>query len=1381
MTLSAEQWTVVSLGGVLVLTLLVSMILTPAGLTWRRFIALLVVAACMTCGAWVLGGASVPLERDVTVVASCDTPPARIAQTIATAHGDRSVGLLLFTSGGAGTSCPAEIDMRGQTSVHAVRVLRTPDDPASMVAAMAEVRPPALSNPVAAALASVAKPTTVFLYDPTVAAWDRRIAARTDALVNAVSTMEGDVFLSNTSDAGKAYSLSVSIDPGVRPGLQFRFQQTEARLEIRGGPASRSGDLVVSLCISLDRIATLAECEAQPAPGRVFLPDIRMQRRPGPDPEWYLPSTGSADERMTLYELFTMKGGASGVNDLSVQDAKTGWQALTFRARIEASGGYDALALHPVVDFIDTGKPGPVIIAGQETVGRQAWPLPLSAATALIDTTWGVRDDTSRRTGSLPGVATVPLPSGSEARCLLRETEPDEALMRACLDTGSALVLIEPGTEILQKLTDWKFPARLAARKGAMLIVGAPAISPVQRTTVAPWMPATAKPVSGTADPQMIHGTRSIAIIADCSGLAHIPIEGDTETMKDVAAVRPVDLQVDIMDALTARINALPDTIRAPLTTGGGLIRVEAAKDWRVPSQIQLDPGCLRASSLSVDMTRTAHLVEFAGLEERLHAFLEGRTHGNTAPFAAFEAGHQYNGSVIIVFTTKAAQLASHGTDGRRGGGAVSDGKLAISYPPVPNPSILKDLKATGVKVLLVVLPTNADFQGAADLVGDVTWSEALKGWRDNDLIENPLVVPKGETADATAHRLLQYLKLEASMPSPADGVVRESYGRVLDPRFADVSEAVPSVVLDLALDPTAEVHLRGAHGSPMAGVPLIVSRMDLGVPIVQLAYSPFGPLAWASERLSPLRTLKGFRAACPNPCVLDPWFAAIDGTPAKDRMRAVVAVPSGLGIQRLIDAVEQSSRDVDFRGGLRLTDVSVGSDLQYADLQFEYAPGLKTWEEPEVQVPDPPMHCGDRATASGCPLSLVRLDTLDRTMTYRMTTDKPEGLRASGDVAQAVPATIAWQSPEGPVQVTVPMILSQRTRIAHGGSIFVNTLRITGAIRLSGMLPPARASAVTPAILMLLVMSAALFSPVVRRWHAFARFAGRHLRSLSPIAFDADTVSQRAGVVASRYEAGRRAGDPAWVRPFQSGDSLARAVVPDLACFTSLGRSLGIPRRKPRVRLREIGESFDLLVFIDDAPSMRYPGDLRGRSRKRMAAEAMIAVIGEAVTRRGGRWTLTGLRTKERVVKLKTRDPEMVSELLSVFFDTERERFDPRLLGSPPRGMEPRLLISDFLTCDVSDYIGWLGSGRGAAILIRDREQKHEVGLGYDAATGTFFDRGVWEHGDAEALLARRRIEVRTAMQQAGQAFAEIDVDASDLEISEILTTSGVLETSRY
>ncbi len=453
-----------------------------------------------------------------------------------------------------------------------------------------------------------------------------------------------------------------------------------------------------------------------------------------------------------------------------------------------------------------------------------------------------------------------------------------------------------------------------------------------------------------------------------------------------------------------------------------------------------------------------------------------------------------------------------------------------------------------------------------------------------------------------------------------------------------------------------------------------------------------------------------------------------------------------------MIDIVEQAGWSQSSDSRLHLIGVEISKQQDAAEFHFRLPSGTGSWQRPRLRIADAILHCGTLAQANSCPLTLIEIDPSKGKVVYRLSTTNPRGF--GDDKEPALSKEYEMQlgtSSDAPIEM-LPFRLFPRVELVAGGSPFQNLMQANGAISLIGSLPVARRSAVTLVIFLMFGTILALFSPLVRRWHAFYRFWNRGRRTLPPLGFDTEMVSERAGHITSQVEASRRSGDPAWIRPFQSGDSLSRAIAADLVGLTSAGNKMGFSARRPRVRLREIGESFDLIVGIDDSPAMLYPGDFSGRSKKRAVAEALVNIVGKAVDQQGGRW--------------------------SVFFDPPNRKIQSDVKSSS-LGTVPHLLISDFLSLPTKAYVDWIGRS-GGAILLVDNDQTQELGLGYDASTMAVYDRSVWEPRDAMELLSRLRLDARHSVERAGGVFAEINVDGSDLEVAEALTSSGVLGLAR-
>ncbi|AXT44581.1 hypothetical protein D1821_19040 (plasmid) [Phaeobacter inhibens] len=1382
--LSEFQWAVAVVGAIVFVTLVMAMLRTRGGITLRRLIALLVTAILIVTVLWFLGGATTKPGRTLTLIAHCQTSSDDIKASLARLqpNGGSVVIFLFHARKGVAdqTSCPALPVLSGSTTVPPIAHVGAAQAGSvqELLTLAKDSKPSGLAGWWISVIRSWSTETMVFLYDPTLPDWDLIGAADRKQSRTALSMYGGEIFIVDVQREASAYSLSVAIGPQLRVGQRYSLQQGFVDLSVLGGAldsAAEQPTMAVDLCISLNRTTSFTECELAAA-DRILLEGIELQREATSLPRWTWYPGGNRDVQRSLALLMQSVSKAG----ISLGDARVvpGWQFLELKARI-ADGPNEGLVLPPNTVYLNADAVGPAILSDGTALISRAWPKPLfNPYFALFDQSWRAR--ISRRLQDLPPVPEVIDSAGGISRCLLIASAVTDAMIEDCATAAGALVVLEPSADTIKRLTDLEIPKRLLAR-GVPILIAPPPVKP--STGAAPlegWMPAWAD-TNGVAGPRVRRTTRSIAFISDCSGLSHIPLETKVENMMDTISERPIDRQKAIVDQLTSALVRLAGYASAPVERNGTrqlVLRLEAEALWEPAVQIQTKPGCLRA--VENEMITPSALVETAGLAERLNAFLSGLT-VSAAPFAAFEPGNAYPGSVVVVFTTQAAQLPPANIPTHREGGAVEKGHLASSYTSSPvGEAILQQFKDAGVRVLLVVLPTSNEFADAADAaavaVGGETWGSALARWRTAGLVET-LMIPKGQLVSESVSALLKRLALApGSGGAVAEPVLR---GRSLDPRTPSAIEVLPSMVLGLEAVADAETLIRGSAGSSLAGLPLALARYDLGAPVVALAYSPFDPAIWASDDLARTRIAAAFIEACSPGCELETWIRTFSpADPTKMLRMGGLNQSSALGIQRLIDIVEQAGWSQKNHSRLQLIGVEVSRQQDAAEFHFRIPPGTGSWPVPRLRLADAGLHCGTQAQDNTCPLSLTEIDPSRGRVVYRLSTTNPRGFRDDSQPAfsKAFELQIGATS-DAPVD-TLPIRLLPRVALVAGGSPFQNLMLSEGAASLVGNLPVARRSAVTLVMFLMFGAILALFSPLVRRWHAFSRFWKRGLRRLPPLGFDADIVSERAGHLTSRVEASRRAGDPSWMRPFQSGDNLSRAIVADLVGLTSVGKKMGFSARRPRVRLREIGESFDLIIGIDDAPAMLHPGDFSGRSRKRAVVEALVAIVGRAVDQQGGRWSIVGLRSGHSIEPTKVMNPETVSELMTVFFDSTTHKLQPDVKTSSAETI-PHLLISDFLSLPPKAYADWIGPG-GGAILIGDSAQAQELGLGYDASTMVLYDRSAWEPRDVKDLLLRRRLDARHSVERVGGVFAEIDVDASDLEVAETLTTSGVLGLAR-
>lgn len=1375
MTLSTIQWIVIGIGFAVLAALIFGIMQTRARITWRRSITLVFASGVFGAAFWLLSGGSVAPGRHVTFVAHCRSNSDLVDSAIRRLlPGGSGHTLLLFDT--EARPCPAAVALHVGGPVEQVVPVRA-NQTRDLLSLSGATAP---KSTLSAIRRIVATETIIFLHDRALADWNHLGLA--DRVVDraAMEAFSGEIFLADLDGSDREFNVSFSLGPGFQQGQGFWRQDVVVDLSVVGGPVASGtvpDTLSVDLCFSRNRTASFDDCNERdssklPPADRFLLEGVTLVRQSGLHARWRWFPNADQREAPTLGQLL---GGLDAVRHggLGAATVSPGWQFI--QARIRLRGGADAgLVLPPATAYFDAKGSGPMLMLGPPVLAGLAWPRPPpNPVQALMVESWG--DQESRRLRALPPVAQVPGSRGVAEGCILDSYAP-RARIEACAEIAGALVVIEPDAALIDLLTKLDLPRRLAIR-GIPTVVAAP---PLQGTTAAPWMPAWAVAASGRG--RLVRRiTRSIVMIADCSGLAQMPLDNDVASMMDRAALRPSDLQKTIIERFVAALTTIPGTVALPVEQRGGrdiVLRLESTAAWHPAIQVETDPGCLRARDPALRTARA--LVETAGVAERIDAFL-GRLTRSAAPFAAFEPGELHLGSVVVIFSTAAAQVQAGGLATVRTGGATLAGHLPVDHTTGSvDERILRNLRQAGVRILLVSLPTSKLFSDAADAAalasGRQTWAQALANWRTEGLVEL-LDVPRGQSPIQTAAALIAALGLEppTSVPVMATTVLR---GRSLDPRMPQEIMAAPSVVIGLQPEPEAETLISGATSSVLGAGPLAVARYDLGAPVIALAWQPFDLMAWASDDLARARILRAMHAACSGGCPLIPWIRGNGDVPGFGGLQPRGSLQSsGLGIQRLIDAIDHSARRGGRVEGLELVQIQLKPAQDAADFRFRIAAGSTNWTEPRLTVDTPRDHCGAREANSSCPLQLIEIDPNRGEAIYRFSTTSPGGLSARGEATRASLHELVLGSATGD-RISVPLRLVPRDNLVSGGAPFENLARVSGALTAVGAVPEARRSAATAVMFSLLLAILTLYSPLIRRWHAFNRFFRRRRRQLAPVSFDTEIVSERVGHQLQRTEASRRSGDPAWMRPFQAGDSLSRARIADLLGLTSAGAALGLTPKRPQMRLREIGESSDVVIGVDDSPSLLHPGDFTGLSRKRAAVEALVAVVATAVHQRGGRLSVVGLRSTARIERMTSRDPDSVAKLLAAFFDPANGRA-PVLSSLSLSGTAPRLLISDFLSLSLEQYVEWIGSG-GGAILIRDDAQADEIGLGHDPATGAVYDRSMWERRDIVMLLQLLRLEARHAVEHAGGVFAEVAVDATDAEVAEILMASGVLGLGR-
>ncbi len=891
MTFSETQWFVAVVGGLVFLTLVVGMLRTRGGITARRSGALFFIGALIVTVLWFLGGATTKPGRTLTFVAHCQTNSDDIEASLSRLNADDgSAALLFFNSSpevGERSSCPSLSTLSSNATgalIGGVSAVQAESVQELLTLARA-ARPDGLAGLWNSFARAWSTETIVFLYDPTAPDWDLMGASNREQSSTALSGYDGEVFHVNVQNEASAYNLTVAIGPQLRVGQRYSLQQGFIDLSIAGGAlgaAEEQPTITVDLCISLNRTTSFAECEVAEL-DRTLLRGIELQREATLLPRWTWYPEGDRETQRSLALL--MQSAPISGKSLGNAIVEPGWQFLELKARL-AEGPDEGLILSPSTVYLNADAVGPAILVdGAEFIGR-TWPKPpKDPYFALFDHSW--RASKSRRLQDLPPVPEVLDPANGAVRCFLIASAVVDSLLSDCALAAGALVLLEPSVDTLKRLSDLDIPESLLAR-GVPILIAPPPVKPSSGATpMDSWMPAWSAS-NGASAPRLRYATRNIAFVSDCSGLSHIPLESTVENMLSSTSERPIDRQNEIVDQLMPALANIAGFVTAPVEQNGArqlVLRLENEARWDPAVHIQVEPSCLRAAENEI---RTADaLVETAALSTRLDAFFNGMA-ASAAPFAVFEPGNAYPGSVVVVFTTKAAQHSPENSPTFREGGAVEKGHLASSFTSTPiDEAILTRLNDAGVRVLLVVLPTSSEFaetaNAAAVALGGERWGSAVARWRNAGLVET-LEIPKSQTASESVSAILTQLALTPGTGGAVSELVFR--GRSLDPRTPSTIEMQPTMALELEAHAHAEVLVRASEGGSMAGLPLALARYDLGAPVIALAYSPFDPATWASDDLATKRISAAYNEACSPGCELVPWIQSFSPSDPSKMLR---------------------------------------------------------------------------------------------------------------------------------------------------------------------------------------------------------------------------------------------------------------------------------------------------------------------------------------------------------------------------------------------------------------------------------------------------------------------------------------------------------------
>jgi hypothetical protein len=1350
---------------VIILAYLAVSLLSNTGMSSRRWTGLLCFIMLWLCLHFVLGGATFDkLPRNIVLVTSCQNHQTLINDAVSNLElNGTPIKVLKFTflEAELNSNCN-NVSSHSDITEFSQRVttgtINNPPPLAQLLEQASKVAAFDIFRPFASIRDLFSRTTVIFLYTQNSLVWDQKLELSGTGvadLLQVENVEHMDVFIFNKDQMKPSGHITLNLLGNVDPGRPYKISNQLVRLSLTGIGTSPTTPLKIKLCLSIDQPADLESCEKNASDGQLYFDQINLI----PDQEtknhaWTWSFNNSSVAKVSISDLVFL---ASNSNAEKFGDKifSQGWHSLSAVAKL-ISGPSTDFELPMEVSHFPVKSSGITVILGNNNLFNLNWPIPPSPESQekILKNTWPeANKPRSQHKGRFDGLTPLSL-------ILPASTSINE--IKSHMEHSKTLILLEPELQLLQKINDEGLHNEITASGGSILIVGPPTLT-ASTTNLEQWLPAWATQSNGQV--QTVETTRQIALIGDCGLLAHQPFLDNSADYLNITARRPIDLQNEIHSLLINKFN-LPELSKFSYSKGLGskelLYWYEQKNTWGPATKMSGTLGCIRPN-----LSNAPEVSALTGLSDpmwRMHAFTSDKSLYPGAPYGIFKPNNFYPGSTAIIFSTPiyvpdngpSLKVKSISGLGRQG--------TIINSPEAVN--LFKNMTDQGIQVILVELPANNNF---IDANANTGWKNAVAFWQTQGIKYLPALGYDDGTDYATAiYQLLQQKNNTTDV-----SLTIQQHGRGIDPRLIEINSLTPPAWLTLHTSPNSDTLISTTNGNHA----LLVDRRVNNGRVAVLAFNPLAPQLWMSDILDPIQITSIFSSLYIASPEAKRWLGSSYNL---SRLSGRGNVSQGIGIQRLIDAVGQMAVNTPADNALTLEKITVSSSGTDIDFTFQIPTGMDTWPTPSIEFNNPKEHCTSVFKSHACELSLIGLDQQTGRVIYRFNTYSKKGIKPD----TGSQTLYLGNTHNRPLIEPVWFWLKKKERL--------NSLpkeRLIGLIRSIGgevitdfasFTKQASTSAIELTAIIFLLLTLLLFSPLVRPWTAFMRWRRRFdlLGTEQTLGFNPDTVSRRLSELLARYEAKRRAGDPAWLRRYQSGDSLSRAISSDLAAFLPVGKKLNLPKVPPRVRLREIGEGFDFLIFIDDSPSILHPGNLKRDSKKLIATLSLIDIIARSVSRLGGRWSLHSLRGQGSVGPLKMQSKIVVAQTIEQWLSKKKLPLEMQAL--PVQANQAIVLvISDFMTDSIDHYLKILGSRQSRVVMLRDPEQKFEAGFSYDAVSGRFYDRSEWESKDVEKLINIHRLEVRTAIELSGHKFADISVDGSDLEIAEALIRADLFDTT--
>jgi hypothetical protein len=745
----------------------------------------------------------------------------------------------------------------------------------------------------------------------------------------------------------------------------------------------------------------------------------------------------------------------------------------------------------------------------------------------------------------------------------------------------------------------------------------------------------------------------------------------------------------------------------------------------------------------------------------RLRALSLDTWHGSPfgcTDYRELESPHLHPNTAVILFVADLPRQPSPTLPGNMG--VIVGNAPAAPHAQVDAPNLPKDLGALGVHVLVVKIKLDTLWQQQLTLPGAVPLD--LTG--DHVKVLANALDFTGSTASAKASKDRVSAELAAELNALTTGqLIRQRSGRVIDGRTLPTRTApyVRTVLgwpinvaatLDASVKDPAQKQLKAGDKRLDEEGPLIVSQVIGEGRVVVLGYSPFAYDMWQQD----------VGEAC--------W-------PGTTKLVENDKV-DGWGVQRLIDVADRTAAVRPLRSFPVVRGVRELEDG--ATILIDCWTHLLKNGKP---VAAPQLEWRDGGKTESQPLRMVAADLITQTATYQFSPTKP--LRTEATLVLA---------PGGVVDYDARTSLHINLTAADtAGRTTAEALGYLAGLSGGGVVTPEKLTEVMEfrlplgwlAVPVALLLVGLLYSPLCRPWGpalaAWKRLVARRqvARLREPPRAEAKVLALLAdwGRSIGAPQAARQAGVPSGMRPFQSGDQLGTAPAGELLPFTTPGRAIGLPQRRPRVRLRQSTRAMEAVLWVDFGQWMALPDDPPYPTKADML-QALLLVAAGAVWLQSGSVRLHSIQDPTRVWG-PARGQDSAYGMLAAWRAWTRQAATWRADSlTPPRDLEPGhvlIVFSDLLAYTEEQWRGLAEHCGREGVSLRVLHLRHprdadQLGTCQEAVSGRLLDRTDTHPTELTAALQRFTARVEHYVRKQDGRFLTVSTTMTAVELLDAL-----------